>query len=413
MCITTQKFSIMVNGSAYGYIHGRRGIRQGCPLSPYLFVLLMEVFNSIMLKQVASRQFSLHPKCKIHVITHLCFADDLLVFMKGDARSANSLATALTSFSNRTGLVVNHRKSNIFLSSVDDITSYSIKYVPGFEVGTLPMRYLGLPLLSTRLSHQDCIPLVDKVKSRIQSWKARDLAYAGMVLLIQAVLSSMLIFWTSCFVLPRRTINELNNIFRKFLWAGIELIYKQPSVKWTNFFHPMSEGGLGIKCISTTNIAANLRHIWDIMSSKNTIWVRWVQDNLIKAQDFWYLKAPTDSSWCWRRILDHRPIATKFVLHLIGNGDNTKLWKDNWLGHGSLMGMFPPQMQFDSDHHLDARVSSCLVEGTWNLSPNLKNALGNFVTEVESIQTDHLICDMVVWRLATRGNFSSRILTML
>lgn len=332
----------------------------------------MEVFNSIMLKQVASRQFSLHPKCKIHVITHLCFADDLLVFMKGDARSANSLATALTSFSNRTGLVVNHRKSNIFLSSVDDITSYSIKYVPGFEVGTLPMRYLGLPLLSTRLSHQDCIPLVDKVKSRIQSWKARDLAY-----------------------------------------AGIELIYKQPSVKWTNFFHPMSEGGLGIKCISTTNIAVNLRHIWDIMSSKNTIWVRWVQDNLIKAQDFWYLKAPTDSSWCWRRILDHRPIATKFVLHLIGNGDNTKLWKDNWLGHGSLMGMFPPQMQFDSDHHLDARVSSCLVEGTWNLSPNLKNALGNFVTEVESIQTDHLICDMVVWRLATRGNFSSRILTML
>lgn len=76
---------------------------------------------------------------------------------------------------------------------MDDITSYSIKQVLGFEVGSLPMRYLDLSLMSTRLFHQDCMPLIDKLKTRILSWKDRDLYFARRVLLIKAVLNSMLI----------------------------------------------------------------------------------------------------------------------------------------------------------------------------------------------------------------------------
>ncbi|KAI3879967.1 hypothetical protein MKW92_024000, partial [Papaver armeniacum] len=87
-------------------------------------------------------------------------------------------------------------------------------------------------------------------------------------------------------------------------------------------------GGMGIRCIETTNTAANLRHIWDIISIKDTIWVKWVCKNLIKNRDFWLMKTPSDCSWCWRRILDHREIANQFILHLIGNGEGTKLWKD-------------------------------------------------------------------------------------
>lgn len=197
MCITCPKFSIMVNGSAYGYIEGKRGIRHGCPLSPYLFLLVMEVFNSLMLRQVQLGFLSLHPRCKDPVVTHLFFANDLLVFMKGNVQYARSLANTFTTFSNRTGLVVNNTKINIFMSSVDPTSSISIKSVLGFEVGALPVRYLGLPLLSTRLSHSDCSPLVDHIISRIKSRETRTLSFAGRVLLIKVIFSSMLIYWIS------------------------------------------------------------------------------------------------------------------------------------------------------------------------------------------------------------------------
>ncbi|XP_026410367.1 uncharacterized protein LOC113305560 [Papaver somniferum] len=88
-----------------------------------------------------------------------------------------------------------------------------------------------------------------------------------------------------------------------------------------------------------------------------------------------------------------------------GNGDNTKLWKDNWVGQGNLMSIFPPQMQYDSEHHIEAKVSSCLVDGVWNLSPNLRNALGNVAMVIEGVQTDNMIQDRVIWTAGKSGEF--------
>lgn len=241
----------------------------------------------------------------------------------------------------------------------------------GFEVGTLPIRYLGLPLLSTRLSHSDCIPLFDHIITRIKSWKARDLSFAGRVLLVKVTLSCILVFWTSCFVLPKRTVKTLNFLFRKFLWACIELTYKQSAVRWSIVCLPYEEGDLGIWCIEIANTVSNLRHIWDIISNKETIWVTWVKNSLIKHKDFWLL----DCSWCWRRILDHRDMASQFFLQLIGNGEDTKLWKDKWLPQGNLLSLFPQHLLYDSVHHLDARVSTCLTNGEWSLTPELRKCL--------------------------------------
>ncbi|XP_026457145.1 uncharacterized protein LOC113357872 [Papaver somniferum] len=211
--------------------------------------LVRSIQDNIMLAHEQLRNYhrdSGAPRCKYPIVTHLCFADDRMVFMNGDVQTATSFATTLNIFSAITCLVVNNIKSNIFMSSLDSVTAYGIKTVLGFQVGSLPVKYLGLPLLSTRLSDSDCLPLTDHVLARIKSWKASVLSYAGRVLLVKAILSSMLIFWTSFFVLPKKIINFLNSIFRNFLWDGIELIYKQPVVSWTIIFHPYKEGGLGI-----------------------------------------------------------------------------------------------------------------------------------------------------------------------
>lgn len=83
-CISTSRFSININGELCGFFSGGRGLRQGNPISPDLFSLVMGAFSGLMQNMVQNRQFKYHWRCRKEQISHLCFADDLLIFSKGD-----------------------------------------------------------------------------------------------------------------------------------------------------------------------------------------------------------------------------------------------------------------------------------------------------------------------------------------
>ncbi|GJY12248.1 RNA-directed DNA polymerase, eukaryota, reverse transcriptase zinc-binding domain protein [Tanacetum coccineum] len=120
-CITTASFSICLNGEVCGFFKGGRGLRQGDPISPYLFTLVMEVFNMIMIKNInASPSFKYHYGCKELKLTHLCFADDLMVLCNGDKISLNVIKKSLDEFSQVFGLFPNLNKSVIFFGSLNE-----------------------------------------------------------------------------------------------------------------------------------------------------------------------------------------------------------------------------------------------------------------------------------------------------
>lgn len=272
LCITSPKYSILINGSPYGYFGASRGLRQGCPLSPYLFVMVMELMSIIFQQQISQGKFGLHPRCKLTKLTHLCFADDVLVFFKGSCSAATTLKNCITEFTAYTGLEMNIHKTSLFSSVVDADTLMEITSILDCSVEKLPIRYLGMPLLSTRLSYNDCLPLISRILSRINAWKAKFVAYPGRLMLIKTVLAGMVFYWMSCFILPKRVIKEITSIFKKFLWAGCDMGKKYCPVKWTSICLPVHEGGLGVRDIEVTNIAANLRHVWNLVSGKESIW---------------------------------------------------------------------------------------------------------------------------------------------
>src|SRR5436190_23120103 len=86
-CITTPVFSLSLNGKLDGFIKGAKGIRQGDPLSPYLFILCMEVLSKMLDAAALANQISYHSRCKKLFLTHLCFADDLVVFTTATSSS--------------------------------------------------------------------------------------------------------------------------------------------------------------------------------------------------------------------------------------------------------------------------------------------------------------------------------------
>jgi hypothetical protein len=118
-CITTVHYTININGEMHGFFQATRGIRQGDPLSPYLFVLAMEGLTGIINQSVQGSAFKYHWRCKPTKLTHICFADDLMLFCHADPDSIMVLKSSLDKFSTLSGLTINLAKSSLYLSGLD------------------------------------------------------------------------------------------------------------------------------------------------------------------------------------------------------------------------------------------------------------------------------------------------------
>ncbi|XP_074292582.1 uncharacterized protein LOC141619463 [Silene latifolia] len=120
VCVKATAFTLSLNGSNFGYFKGQRGLRQGDPISPLIFTMCMEYLTRLIKFATEKWPFQYHLLCKSLKLTHLMFADDLLLFCKGNAHSVMLLMRAFSSFSEATGLNTNNTKSEIFFNGMDE-----------------------------------------------------------------------------------------------------------------------------------------------------------------------------------------------------------------------------------------------------------------------------------------------------
>ncbi|KAF8402130.1 hypothetical protein HHK36_013082 [Tetracentron sinense] len=248
-CISGVRFSIMVNGCRSGSFVSSRGLRQGDPISPYLFLLVMQCFSSRLDLEVAEGNLVPHPRCKNPIISHLCFADDLMIFSAGKLQSIRTIMGVLNWFK-ISGLEMNPSKTQFFCCNVPTHIRRRIQAEIGTQCHTLPIKYLGLPLTASRLRFRDCLPLLDRITKWISSLKNNWLSYGGRIQLIQSVLNSFHHYWCSVFCLPQAIIGAIEKLFAKFIWAGPEMQRATYKVAWESICRPKVEGGLGIRRIS-------------------------------------------------------------------------------------------------------------------------------------------------------------------
>lgn len=190
-CVSTPTYSIAINGSLNGFIKGKRGIRQGDPISPYLFLICMEYFHRLFHCKADELKFNFYFKCSKLKITHLAFADDLMVFTRGDSKSIQIALDTLQEFSIASGLEFNNDKSVIFTVGIYGDDLVRVKQQVGFSDGVWPVKYLGIPLDTKNILSSEYQHLINRINSFICAWNANTLSYAGRLQLIQSVIQGM------------------------------------------------------------------------------------------------------------------------------------------------------------------------------------------------------------------------------
>lgn len=243
-CITSPRYSMSINGELVSFFRGKKGLRQGDGISPYLFIMVMEVLSKILEKAVEDGKIRLHLKCEDPLITHLLFADDLLVFSDGTRHSLTGISSVMDDFKRISGLEMNPAKSEIFFGGYADIKASVLSDLSGFKLGTFPTRYLGLPLKpGRRLSLATLQPLIDKIISKLTSWTVKYLSFAGKIRLIASQIYGLVNFWSAVFALPKAFYAKIDSICAGFLWRNNRESARGSRVAWTDICKPKSEGG--------------------------------------------------------------------------------------------------------------------------------------------------------------------------
>nr|GEX58904.1 RNA-directed DNA polymerase, eukaryota, reverse transcriptase zinc-binding domain protein [Tanacetum cinerariifolium] len=162
-CVTTTSFSICINGESCGYCKGGRGLRQGDPMSPYLFTLVMEILTLLIKRKVEQNaNFQYHFGCKRLKITNVCFVDDLLMFCHANKIYVSILKDAIDEFGRVVDLIQNYNKITIIFDCLNKEDKQEMLEVMPFKVEKLPIRYLDVPFTSKRIKIKECKSLIDK-----------------------------------------------------------------------------------------------------------------------------------------------------------------------------------------------------------------------------------------------------------
>eukprot|EP00253_Pinus_taeda_P015442 PITA_15442 len=364
--ISSTFFSILVNGIPSSTFHPSRGIHQGDPLSPFLFVIMAEGLGRSIKAAISNghlKGISFH---QAPTTSHQQFVDGNMLFGHSSVQEAHSLISILETFSKASGALINKVKSQIFFFNTPPITQCAIARIIGFSVASLPSKYLGAPLIASALKHSSWTNLLEKLEAKLFQWTHRALNMASRIVLIKAVLQSMPLYLFSLMAARKWVLKAIRQLQRNFLWGSSGPNRKWALVKWEKGCTPKIAGGIGLRDSEHSNSVMEAKIWWKWLTYLDTPWERlWnakYASNL-PLEEIIRMTEMSKGSTMWNSAIKHRELIQNHSFWEVKEGSLAIFWTDSWQQLPTLKTLIQG-LQDQDMNHMDK------VNKFWNLNTN-------------------------------------------
>ncbi|XP_062102834.1 uncharacterized protein LOC133812999 [Humulus lupulus] len=320
-CVSSVSYKIAIEGQELGPIVPTRGLRQGDPLSPYLFIFCAEGFFALISKFVGEGRLT---GCKVAraapVISHMLFADDSYLFCKASMEEAVHVKELLHSYQVASGQQINLAKSSVFFSTNTRIeTRQDIcteLHIP--EAGPYSM-YLGLPNTLGRNKSVLLGYIKDKMRKRIEQWEGRLLSKAGKEVLIKTVAQALPSYAMNVFLLPLGLCKEMEMLMSRYWWRssssnGRGIHWR----KWDSLTVHKVKGGMGFRDLHDFNRSLLCKQGWRLLTNPNSLVSRTFKARYYRNGNYLSAELGSNPSYIWRSIWEVKDLVTSVHPALIG-----------------------------------------------------------------------------------------------
>jgi hypothetical protein len=323
ICVSSTNYDVLVNGIPTGSIIPTRGIRQGDPISPYLFLMCTEALISLLSRADGTGVLEGVPMSRRGPrLNHLFFADDSLLFCLADLDHWNKLSILLHTYELASGQQLNSSKTTIYFSrNTPPKARRQILDVSGIPCSQRYDTYLELPALVGKSCTKEFKGIVDKVWSRLQDWKLKFLSQTGREILLKAVIQAIPTYCISVFLLPTTLCSRINTLMQNFWWGNLDI----HRMKWSKMGISKYRGGMGFRDLICFNKALLAKQSWRLWQTLDNLVSRIMQGKYYANGSILEAKIGHNPSYAWMSILSLCDLLKEGLYWRIGNGEKAKI----------------------------------------------------------------------------------------
>ncbi|KAF5454761.1 hypothetical protein F2P56_024401 [Juglans regia] len=343
-CVKSVSFSVLINGFHGLKFWPKRGLRQGDPLSPYIFIICAEGLSNIL-------NFYENQKLTRGVqvtrggssINHLLFADDCILFGIAKLEEWHRIQEVLKKYEKASGQFLNKEKTSLFFSSNTREGDRRVIVDAGNSIACGSYeKYLGLPTLVGRSKYNTFRFTKERIWQKILNWKNHFLSQAGKEILIKAVLQAISTYTMSVFKLPKRLCRDINLLLSRFWWDNQQGESSICWRKWEKMGKQKSKGGLGFRDVESFNMALLAKQGWRLIKNPMSLAARVFKEKYFRQSNFMDAKLNSQPSLIWRSIWQARDLVKDGVRWRVGDGSKIKIWGEKWLPSPSSFSIQSP-----------------------------------------------------------------------